>query len=274
MKIFSVSVFIGLVFLLSCHNQSKEPLECVKLTETDKINIVDTFKSTADNSNPFEDILATIPADTHSVFGYRFEISGDFDGDGKKEHLLEHYFSSIDNKETNKYYKGLNEYNQLVVLTQLKEPYSFVMSDNLKIDTLHIAKNNQLFGLSYLKNEGDLNGDGTDEVSYVVDWADWSNSNTWHIVTFEENEWKELYAFPIWDWQIPDLPELINQYGLLGLEDKIVFDNNDSINRVLINKLKEFKGLVKKVNTNKIQIIYRNNEAMEDTMIVDLTKLK
>jgi hypothetical protein len=139
---------------------------------------------------------------------------------------------------------------------------------------LHISSGGQLLGLSYLKNEGDLNGDGTDEVSYVVNWADWSNTNTWHLVTYKNKKWKELYSFAIWDWQLPDLPETFNQYGLIGLEQKIINTTNVTMNKRIEKELKDFKGLVKKVKTNKIQVIFKNNEAEEDTMIVDLKRLK
>lgn len=186
--------------------------------------------------------------------------------------MVEHFFSRLDNKETNKFYDSLSDYDQLVTLTIKKEPYSFLISDNKLIDTLHISSNGQLLGLSYLKNEGDLNGDGKDEISYVVNWADWSNLNTWHLMTYKNKTWKELYSFPIWDWQLPDLPETFNQYGLFGLEDKIIHTANDTINKQMEKELMGFKGLVKKMGTNKIQIIFRNKEAEEDTLIVDLNE--
>jgi hypothetical protein len=219
-----------------------------------------------------EDILKTIPKNIKPILGYRFVIKGDFDGDGKKENLVEHFYSSIDNKETNKFYDGLDNYEQLVALTIKKMPYSFVLSDNAKIDTLSISISAQLLGLSYLKNEGDLNGDGTDEVSYVVNWADWSNMNTWHIMTYKSNRWEELYSFPIWDWQLPDLPETFNNYGLFGLQDKVMVPEDDSVNLLIEQNMQQFKGLVKKMKINQIQVIFKNEEASEDTMLVDLTK--
>lgn len=221
-------------------------------------------------TDSLEERLNRIPKNIKPVFGYRFIISGDFDGDGKKEQLIEHFLSGLDNKETNKFYDGLNDYEQLVYLTIKKEPISFVISDNELIDTLHISSFGQLLGLSYLKNEGDLNGDGTDEVSYVVNWADWSNINTWHLVTYKNKRWRELYSFRIRDFQIPDLPETFNRYGLWGLENKIINTTNDSINERIENDLRNFEGLVKKLKKNKIQVIFVNEEADDDTMIVDL----
>ena len=258
-----------LTLLFSCDNSTKKSQEGNAVSKIDTLQ-QDTFKS----KNQFEETLKTIPKNIKPIFGYRFVITGDFDGDGKKEKLIEHYFSALVNKETNKFYDSLPEYDHLVALTIKKEPYSFAISNNKFIDTLHISSSGQLLGLSYLKNEGDLNGDGTDEISYVVNWADWSNLNTWHLMTFKNKKWQELYSFPIWDWQLPDLPETFNQYGLFGLENKIINTTNDTINKRLEKELTDFKGLLKKIKTNKIEVIFRNAEAEEDTLIVDLKRLK
>lgn len=202
------------------------------------------------------------------IFGYRFTIQGDFDGDGKQENLVEHYISN--GKETNKYYDGVEEYYDMVDLVIKKNPESFALSDNTKIDTLQINSGGQLFGISYLKNEGDLNGDGTDEVSYVIDYADFSNLNSWHIVNYKNKEWKEIYTFPIWDWQLPNIPSCTNQYGPFGTENKITDNSEDKATE---KELLEWKGLVKKLKHNKVQVIYRTDEAEEDTMVVDLKHL-
>jgi hypothetical protein len=269
MKTPLIILFFVLTLLFSCDSSTK------KTQEEKMVPLIDTLQQDSSKTrNPMEETLNTIPKNIKPVLGYRFILSGDFDGDGKKEKLIEHFYSGLDNKETNKFYDSLSDYDQLVALTVKKEPFSFVSSDNNLIDTLHISSDGQLLGLSYLKNEGDLNGDGTDEVSYVVNWADWSNLNTWHLVTYKNKKWTELYSFPIWDWQLPDLPETFNQYGLFGLEQKIINTTNDTINKRIDKKLIDFKGLVKKVKTNKIQVIFRNDEAEEDTMIVDLKRLK
>jgi hypothetical protein len=93
-------------------------------------------------------------------------------------------------------------------------------------------------------------------------------------MTFKNNKWTKLYSFPIWDTQLPDLPETVSQYGLFGLEQKIINTTSDTVNERKEKELRAFKGLVKKIKTNKIQVIFRNDEAEEDTMIVDLKRLK
>jgi hypothetical protein len=208
------------------------------------------------------------------VFGFRFIVTGDFNGDGKKEKLTEHFFSALDHREANKFYENVLEYDDLIELTLKKRPYCVINSDNKKIGEFTISLKEQQLGLSYLKNEGDLNGDGTDELSYVINWADRSNLNTWHIVSFQNNKWKDVYSFPIWDWQIPDLPETFNDYGMFGLNRKTINSNDSLANDAIETKLNNFKGLVKKITTNKIQITFRNEEAMEETKIVKLRRSK
>lgn len=205
------------------------------------------------------------------VFGYRFVIKGDFDGDGKSERLTEHYFSTIDKQEMNKFFDGVEDYADMVDSVIKRDPKSFILSDDKSIDTLQISSGGQLFGVSYLKNEGDLNGDGTDEVSYVIDYADFSNLNTWHIVTYKNRKWQELYQFPIWDWQLPNLPTSSNQYGLFGTENKNI-DTSEDIETEW--ELHDWRGLVRKIQSNKIEVIYRNEEADLDTMVVDLGRFQ
>ncbi len=204
------------------------------------------------------------------VFGYRFVIKGDFDGDGEQEQLLEHFYSLKTNKETNKFYENIPDYGDLVTLTIKKDPYSFVSCTNKNIKNLEISQGGQLLGLSYLKNEGDLNGDGTDEVSYVVNWADWSNLNHWHLMTYRNQQWEELYTFSIWDWQLPDLPETFNEYGMFGLQNKYINAHNTKANKAIEKDLLEFKGLVRKIAKDSIEIYYMTNEAELDTLGVNL----
>jgi len=246
------------IFIFSCSSRETKTAAAKETTLS--------LTQAVDSSDTFAEDLTPVP-------GYRFVIEGDFDGNGKKEKMTEHYFSALTNKETDKFYVNV-EYNKLVDLTVQKQPYSFVLADDPAIDTLQISSSLQLFGLSFFRNEGDLNGDGGDELSYVVDWADWSNLNTWHLVTFKDHKWKELYKFPIWNWQLPDVPQSSNHYGLFGTDDKAVISNNDTIAELMQKEMDAFPGLVKKLGNNRIRVIFRNEEASEDTMTVNLEKMK
>lgn len=169
------------------------------------------------------------------IYGNRFEIDGDFNGDGVKEKLIEHYFDSLTNKEVPKFIEDMEDAERTTKIS----PFSFMISDNNKIDTLLIATGPQVSGVLYIKNEGDLNGDETDEISYVIHWADWSSLNTWHITTFMNNKWKELLTFPMSEWQLENFNEKTN-------------------------------SLVKKLGNKKIQITFRNDEGEEETKTITL----
>ncbi|MFC0518152.1 hypothetical protein ACFFGT_28315 [Mucilaginibacter angelicae] len=201
------------------------------------------------------------------VWGYRFVITGDFNGDGKKDTLTEHYFSGIIHKETNKFYDNA-DYDYDWEMTHRQKPYSFISCNDPAIHKLEIAKE-ATFGLLYLKNEGDLNGDGRDEISLVRNNADFSSLNEYSIMTYKNNGWVNLYWFPIWEWQLPQLPEASNQYGLFGI-DGVAITNSDTTNQRLLKELTSFGGLAKKVSKNKIRIIYRSKEISVDTIIVKL----
>ena len=207
------------------------------------------------------------------VKGYRFVITGDFDGDGKQEILTEHYYSKKLTRETNKYYDSL-EYYDLVGFTIQKEPWSFLTCSNRKIDTLNISDALQQLGISFMKNEGDLNGDGNDEISYVVNCADFSNLNTCYIKTWKNGKWKELYSFSVWDWQFPAIPQTYTQYGLFGTEAQFAYTGNDSLLCAQEYEFNHFPGLIKKMRNGRTRIEYMGEGAELDTMYVRMDTIK
>jgi hypothetical protein len=237
--------------------------------------VLQTKDTVAQDSSPkyanyIDEVIASLPENPTPVMGYRFSVEGDFDGDGKKETLTEHFVSGIDGKETNKFYDSTINYDQLIVLVGRKEPKSFAISSNKKIDTLHIAGGWQCLGLSMLRNEGDLNGDGRDEISYVINHADWSSINTCYISTFTKEGWKVLHRFEIRDWQLPELPDSQKIIGIMGVEDINSTYGNDSINLVLTKELENFGGFVKKIKKGTIQVATISEDALA---IIDTVKL-
>lgn len=172
------------------------------------------------------------------IWGHRFVLRGDFDGDGHEETLTERYCSHCTGQEVPKYFTDV-EYGELVGLAVSQQPYCYMASNNLAISSLPIADDLQLFGLAFAKNEGDLNADGTDEVSYVVDWADESSLNSWHIVTWRSGKWQRLYRFPMRDFDLP--PQAPDSLG-------------------------DFEGLIRKVGKKTIQVYTTDYE--RDTVTV------
>jgi hypothetical protein len=138
------------------------------------------------------------------------------------------------------------------------------------MDTLQISQSPQLFGIAWIRNEGDLLGNGKDEISYVVDWADESSLNTCHIMTYTKDGWKELYGFMVHDWEIPDLPDYQVNYGLFGADGGQSAVKNDSADRAILHNMKKFSGFIKKVRPGIIKVHTFTKDADDTIMKVDL----
>lgn len=97
-------------------------------------------------------------------------ITGDFNGNGKQDTLMVgnvHYYN-------NNHYDGINY-------------FYFVFSDET-IPKLKIEYSN----LDYtIKNEGDLDGDGRDEIGFLYGWGT-SGCRSYSVYTLKNNKWKEL----------------------------------------------------------------------------------
>lgn len=99
----------------------------------------------------------------------RFSIRGDFDGDGFSENL----------------YEGATT----------------LFSDN---DGLTPLKLNGDLGVYFLVNEGDLDGDGGDEISFMTVNRDYSNLNYFRIWTYKDTKWKELFCVLVHEYDCPN----------------------------------------------------------------------
>lgn len=99
----------------------------------------------------------------------RFTIRGDFDGDGFSENLYETATS--------------------------------IFSDNDELTPLKLAED---LGVYFLINEGDLDGDGGDEISFMIVNRDYSNLNYFRIWTYKDTKWKELFSVLVHEYDCPN----------------------------------------------------------------------
>jgi hypothetical protein len=189
-------------------------------------------------------------------FGHRFRITADVDGDGLADTLTEVYHSRSLGREVAKYIQDM-PYDSLVARTYDLE--ALVMLRRSEGSMVTLDDRGHGFGLALLVNEGDLDGDGGDEIGYVLDNADWSNTNTYRVATWKKEGIRVLFTFPIWDWQLPDLPDTEREYGLIGQTGRNIHAPLDSMPTV---------DLISPVRPGVAKVIGNVGDATLDTMEV------
>ncbi|MCB0737648.1 MAG: hypothetical protein KDC92_09055 [Bacteroidetes bacterium] len=132
-------------------------------------------------------------------------IFGDFFGNGKVDTIRWLMRDSAGIEISNS--SDSVQFDKLVELRGSQNPSCYLIGSMTPNNGIKIASNKQLNGLTFFKNEGDLNNDGIDEFSYVIEWLDQSNHNTFHVSQIKVSQIQELFAFPIWEWQLYDLQE-------------------------------------------------------------------
>ena len=226
---YTLFLLLVIIIITSCSNKSEQAYK-------EKIIYSDTIQNVTLEDNAIQEY--SFINDTTLLY-----LTGDFNGDGIKDTLYEHYFSKTLNKEVPVPHSNgdLDLADSIIGKVYDLAPISFMTCSNNKIDTLYFSNSSPLFGLYYIKNEGDLDGDGGDEISFILAWADYSTTNECYIISYKKGRWVNLYSFPTWEWAADEQM------------DK--------------------GGLIKKLSTNKIEVNYRTDEADQATKIVDLSKL-
>jgi hypothetical protein len=132
---------------------------------------------------------------TKKEFGYRFSIVGDFNGDKQLDTIFESYISNLTHKET---FKIMNneDWENNIDLVMNNQPITRLYTSIPNIDTFIVTKEPQQIGLMHYRNLGDINEDGNDEIGYAVNWADYSNLNTYHILSLRNKTFEEIFTFP------------------------------------------------------------------------------
>ena len=148
------------------------------------------------------------------VRGHRFSILADVNGDDLADTLTERFVDPSSGQEADKFIADAS-YDSLSARIWRMKPISFVECSDTSVGRF-IIREGDSFGLAHLMNEGDLNDDGRDEIGWVGHWVDYSNVNTYHITSWNGNEWIELASFSMWEWQLPDLAGSERQFGLIG----------------------------------------------------------
>jgi hypothetical protein len=63
-----------------------------------------------------------------------------------------------------------------------------------------------------------------------------------------------------------------NQYGLFGKEGMRTLEESTANSQNAVDSMENFSGFIQKIKPGIIKVHYRNPEACEDTIRIDLTK--
>ena len=166
--------------------------------------------------------------------GYRFVITGDFNGDRKQDTLAEHYTDSLKIKEVAKYDTAIDYFDSWFLADVLCKK-SFLSSATNSFETLEGG----ILGFVYVENCGDVSGDGFDDLFVVPHTGGASNCISGYFYTWKNNTWKKLWSVPVWQWQFPATPDASMIHGLFGSFD-VDYATNDSVNTILEDSLKKY----------------------------------
>ncbi|MGH1337985.1 MAG: hypothetical protein ACRBFS_17825 [Aureispira sp.] len=174
-----------------------------------------TLTTVAASSLLTDTLLTASPQDTLvPIWGYRFSIQGDFNGDGKQDTLVEHFKEEISQQETHKYYEGIeHDLDYQYYNSELRNVYTTLESTD---GSVFPFLQGSYLGFSWLETIGDIDNNGTDEIGYVFNNADMSNINTFYIYTLRDSHWIPMHHFTIRESNFPPIPYYFTTYGLFG----------------------------------------------------------
>lgn len=242
--------------LISCKHISKKTYESkfkasdTELSDVSSFDKVDVEEGDTNYDSEISVQQESYGADKRKIQkvynAFPIQLLGDFEGSGKQVVLQEKYSSKVMGKEvTPTYFASLMTEEEGYLAFSKYSPVSYAVFPGTAIDTLWFSKedNNPVLGLQYLYNEGDLDGDGGDELSFVCKSGADSRAAYFNIVSYKKGKWVLLHQEYIMGWMLPDLKE--------G---------------------KYFQPFTRKMGTGKVKMPVLNMEKENDSIIVKLKK--
>ncbi len=267
MKKIVFTLWLGSLVLLACllyrqsiPNELKDltksaGIHIMKLVNTDKYIKEHPWKLQERSVDIIHNGISLVvdPCDTSGcepVLGYRFNLTGDFDGDGSSENLVER-FTNKNGAELNKYLKSDDNVFRDQCMDVLQNPVQFLWSEKLKMDTLYCDN------LQIAQNLGDLDEDGGHEIGIMSNNGDYSSLSSYNIYSLKNGSWKKLLSIAVWEWMFPPTPQVASVYYPFGhLKDTLILD--DTLNAQLEVALNDFKYITK-TGRNEIEFEFRND---------------
>lgn len=130
---------------------------------------------------------------TNWIYPDKLSVTGDFDGDGKTDTLVQNIVSKLSGRSIDSI-PDFNDWDSLLQFSEKAGAEVILTLLNGKSDTLYMGN---ALGLFCLINMGDNNNDKRDEIAVVVDYCDYSNCNSCLVYTLCENKWVMLMSFAI-----------------------------------------------------------------------------
>lgn len=152
----------------------------------------------------------------------RESIAGDFNGDGRKEHADLYYkFTGEGGVDDDPTYTGpYDDYN-----VYFSDPSIKTLDESII----------QL-GAAYMTNEGDLNGDGADEIGLWIRGG-YTSCGTYVVFTYREEGWKDLVAIshnP--NWNPREYQQLVRKHPTNPnwlIVDEVIWDDGRIKERII-----------------------------------------
>jgi len=135
----------------------------------------------------------------------KLSVTGDFNGDGIRDTLLQHAYSGLKKQEIDSSADPFqNSWDEVEDWFHRQETDIYLSLEKPGNDTLHFGAAQ---GLYCLINIGDNNHDGKDEIALVVDRLDYSRVNSCEIYSLCDDAWKHLACFNIHEGAFDFMPE-------------------------------------------------------------------
>ncbi|NME70066.1 caspase family protein [Flammeovirga aprica] len=186
-----------------------------------------------------------VPQDYEEISTLKYTITGDFDGNQQKDSLTYEVYD-LDKQQQ---FKDLAIKGNDTLRIDHKDVLLYIYGSNENIGQAELKRGERQNGLFHFRNLGDLDGDGGDEVGYVIDWFQASVINRYYVISYKNGRWEELYSFrihPLFNfYSHPDKAEGIpvDDPFLLSIgKNKIKIANYDiSSDDAIYDKVKEVK---------------------------------
>ena len=138
--------------------------------------------------------------DVWEVTPLQVSITGDFNGDKRKDTLMASLTSRITGKPI--LADTLMDYDSLIAVTIRQQPLLQLRTNHLPALLLNEG-NDYVLGLDYLANIGNVDQHPGDEVALIINAADWSSVNTCRVVGFHNGQWLPVKTITIREETIP-----------------------------------------------------------------------